>query len=93
MKPSTLPSPPKPLVLVFRDWVLIMPLIVAFFGLTILILVCWLGDGTIARLYRVDYFMPLPLYCGMAFIWVYPRLIFLGFVITVVSVMRRQLSE
>jgi hypothetical protein len=93
MKPSTGNSTPRPIGLVFRNWVFIIPLTVASVGVTGFVLVCWLGDGTLASLYRVDYFMPLPLYCVVVFTWVFVPVTIIGFVVTAIIFTRRQFSK
>lgn len=81
------------MVLVFRDWVLIMPLVAATLGVAGFVFVCWLGDGTMASLYRVDYYMPLPLYGVVAFIWIFLVVTIVGFVIAAATFARRRFSR
>ena len=93
MQPSTGNSTPKPISLVFRDWVLVIPLIAACVGVAGFVLICWLGDGTLTSLYRIEYFLPLPLYCVVAFIWIFLPAVILGFVIAGVTFIRRHFSQ
>jgi hypothetical protein len=93
MKPSITTSPRKSLVLVSRDWVLIMPLIATCLAVAAFVLACWLCDGTIATLYEIDYFVPLPFYCVVISVWTFLPMTLLGLVITGATFMRRQVSK
>lgn len=90
---STDDSSSKPLSLVFCIWVLLLPLLFAGLAVAGFILMCWLGDGTLASLYRVEYFMPLPLYCFVVFVVVFPSMVILGFVVTVGSFLNRRICK
>jgi hypothetical protein len=78
--------------IVYR-WVLLMPLIVACVAVGAFVLVGWLGDGTLASLYEVEYFMPLPLYCVAVFLWVFPPMVLLGLVVAGVWFIRSKFAR
>jgi hypothetical protein len=67
-----------------------MPLVVACVTVGAFVLIGWLGDGTLASLYEVNYFMPLPLYCVAVFLWVFPRLALIGCVVAGGLIVKRK---
>lgn len=77
------------IVLVFLRWVFIIPFTVACLAAAGFALACWLGDGTIASLYRVEYFMPLPVYCLFTFAAVWAVMIALGLMVTVAALLKQ----
>jgi len=64
-------------IILFR-WMLVMPAVAAAVGALLLCLSCWLGDGTLASWYRVEYFMPLPLYMIVAACWTFVLMMPIG---------------
>ena len=53
---------------------LAVPTALALIFTVLFCVACWLGDGTLAYLYTVDYFMPMPFY--ILGIWMWTLLIF-----------------
>ena len=66
MKPSTGNWPVSKCIVI---WGLAVPPMLAVIFTVLFCFACWLGDGTLASMYRVEYFMPMPIYILAIWIW------------------------
>lgn len=71
MKPATRNWPVSKFIVL---WGLAVPPAFAVIFTVLFCFACWLGDGTLASLYTVDYFMPMPFY--ILAIWMWTLLVF-----------------
>jgi hypothetical protein len=75
----------RSIFIAFLVWVFVMPSSISCLAVVGFVLMCWLGDGTIANLYDVDYSIPLPLYGVIVFLWTFMPMVILGLVVAGVS--------
>jgi hypothetical protein len=85
-------SLPQSICLAFLIWVFVVPSSISCLAMAGFMLMCWLGDGTVVHLDDVDYFMPLPLYGVIVFLWIFVPMVFLGLVAAGVSSIKSTLQ-
>ena len=70
--------------LLFLKWTFGIPICLALTGAIGFAVLCWIGDGTLANLYEVEYFLPLPFYLFGVFVFILKYAVPLGALVSLI---------